>query len=58
MENSYLMANHKKKNVIHSKYEPIDKMSYYDLRITFENLHGEAIEDFKRLDSNKKYFHT
>ncbi|XP_050915618.1 uncharacterized protein LOC127130693 [Lathyrus oleraceus] len=54
--NFFLMAHHKKKNVSHSKYEAIDKMSYSDLQIAFENLHGEAVEAFKRLDSNKRIF--
>lgn len=50
------MAYHKKKNVSHSKYEPIDKMSYYDLQISFKNLHGEVVEAFKRLALNKIIF--
>lgn len=56
LANICLMAKHKKKkkNVSHSKYEPIDKMSYYELHVSFENLHGEAKKDFKRLASTKE----
>ena len=37
-----MVHHHHKKNISHYKYEPIDKMSYYELQIAFENLHGEA----------------
>lgn len=55
--NFCLMAHHcKKKNVSHSKYEPIDDMSYYALQTAFEYLYGEAVDAFKRLASNKSIF--
>lgn len=54
-----LMAHHhKKKNVSHSKYEPIYDMSYYELQTAFKNLYGEVVDAFKRFASNKRIFHT
>ncbi|XP_050895540.1 uncharacterized protein LOC127102179 [Lathyrus oleraceus] len=55
--NFCLMAHHhKKKNVSHYKYEPIDDMSYSELQPVFENLYGEAVDAFKRLSPNKRIF--
>lgn len=51
-----MVHHHKKKNVNHSKYKPIDEMYYSELQITFENIYGEVIDAFKRLASNKKIF--
>ncbi|XP_050888687.1 uncharacterized protein LOC127093827 [Lathyrus oleraceus] len=52
-----LMAHHhKKKNVSHYKYEPIDEMSYSELQIAFENLYDEVVDAFKSLASNKRIF--
>lgn len=39
----------KKKNVSHCKYEHVDKLSYSELQVTFENLHREAVDAFKML---------
>lgn len=47
--------HHKKKKVNHSKYEPIDEMSYYALQTAFENLYSEVVDAFKRLDSKLKF---
>lgn len=44
---------HKKKNVSHSKYEPIDEMSNSELQIAFEILHGEAFTFILRSQSFK-----
>lgn len=48
--------HHKKKNVSHSKYETIDKISYYELQISFENIHSEGVEALKSLALNKRIF--
>lgn len=53
MENACFMANHKKKNVRNSESKYDDKMSYFELQIVFENLHGEAKNAIKKLTSNK-----
>lgn len=52
-----LTAHHpKNKKLNHSKYEPIDEMSHYELQTAFANLYGEAVDTFKRLASNKRIF--
>lgn len=55
MTNLYFMTKHKKKNVSHSKFEPIYDMSYSELQTVFENLYGEAVDTFK-MNLNKIVF--
>lgn len=51
------MANKKKKtNVSHSKLESINELSSFQLQTTFENLHREIVDAFKKLDSNRRIF--
>src|SRR3954464_7133864 len=53
-----LMAHqHKKKKCVsHLKPGVVDKVSHAQLKLAFEELHRDAIEAFKLLASNKKFF--
>lgn len=48
--------HHKKKNASHSKYELRDGVYFSKLKVSLENLYGEAIDAFKKLASNKRMF--
>ena len=55
--NLCLMAHQrKKKNVSHSKYDHVDKISCFDMQKAFSTLHNEAKEAFKHLASNRIFF--
>ena len=53
------MANQRqgnKKNVSHFKYDNIDKFSFIELKIAFDNLQKESLCASKKLTSNENVF--